>query len=132
LVVELAGDQVLVSTIIRDRSGAVVAEIVRNEWKVNSGNVWDRNYSRNALEVRGPTGDVVLQVRLVKDRVQLQAKIYTSEGLGMALVKVPGRGGAIEYGRPNQPLESIISPIFKYPSDLHLGELVDPQQKSDR
>jgi hypothetical protein len=29
---------------------------------------WDRNYSRDALEVRGPDGNVVLQVKLCRIR----------------------------------------------------------------
>lgn len=57
------------SLVIRDRSGRLVAEIVNNEWKVNPQNAWDRNYSADALEVRDPTGDIVLQVKALADRI---------------------------------------------------------------
>lgn len=127
LTIELLGDQLLVSTKIRDSNGTIVSEISRNEWKVNPFKSWDRNYSKNALEVRDPSGDIVLQVRLVEDRVQFQAKMYDSEGKGVALYKTRGPegwGGAIQKFDSHHPLTGVIQPIFKYPSDLHLGELV--------
>lgn len=124
LTIELAGDQLLVTIVIRNKEGLIVAEIIQNEWKVNPHNTWDRNYSRNSLEVRDPSGDIVLQVRLVEDRVQFQAKMYASNKTGIAFVKGPG-GGYIERSTPERPFRSIISPIFKYPSDIHFGELID-------
>lgn len=121
--------QVKVSTIIRDRTGRVVAELVNNEWKVNPNNSWDRNYTSDALEVRGPIGDTVLQVRVLEDRVQLQAKFYDSDGRGFAFGKVlgpQGWGGGIEITGPADPqLHMKIAPMFKYPSDSHFGELVE-------
>jgi len=126
ITIEVEGGQVKVSTKIRDRNGQVIAEIMKNEWKVNPNNSWDRNYSKNALEVRDPTDDVVLQVRLVEDRVQFQAKLYDATGRGIGFGKAlgaKGLGGIIEMTGPNHPeLTLKINPIFKYPSDLHLGE----------
>ena len=124
LVVEREGDQVLVSTTIRDKDGRMVAEITRNEWKVNPNSSWDRNYSRSAMEVRDPTGDVVLQVRLVEDRVQLQAKVHSSDGSTILFVKKPGGVGFVGRADPNKPLEAVIVPIFRYPSEAHLGEMI--------
>jgi len=127
LTVELENSEVKVSTIIRDRTGRIVAELTRNEWKVNPLNTWDRNYSKNALEVKDPTGDIVLQVILVDDRVRFQAKLYDSTGRGIGIGKVRGPegwGGGIELTGPSHPnLQLKIPPIFNYPSDLHLGEL---------
>ena len=124
LTIEIAGEQLIVSATIRNKDGQIVAEIIQNEWKVNPQNSWDRNYTKNALEVRDPSGDIVLQVRLVEDRVQFQAKMYASNKTGIAFVKGPG-GGYIERSTPERPFRSIISPIFKYPSDIHFGELID-------
>ena len=45
-------NQVKVSTIVRDKNGTVVAELRKNEWKINPNNSWDRNYTADALEVK--------------------------------------------------------------------------------
>ncbi len=129
LTIEVENDQIKVSKLIRDNSGKVVAELIKNEWKVNRNHSWDRNYSKNALEVKDDTGDIVLQIRLIGDKVQLQAKFYNSTGRGVGIGKVlgpDGWGGGIELTGPNHPeLLLKIDPIFKYPSDSHLGELAE-------
>jgi len=116
-----------VSTLVRDASGGAVAELVENEWRVNPGGAWDRNHNGNALEVRDRSGDVVLQVRLVGNRVQLQMKTFDAHGNGFFFGKgigPEGVGGIIEMTGPMHPsLEARIQPIFRYPSDRHLGEL---------
>lgn len=120
--------RVKVSVSIRDKTGRLVAELLKNEWKVNPQNAWDRNYTTDALEVRDPTGDVVLQARALTDRIQLQAKFYDSNGRGFAFGKVlgpQGWGGGLEFTGPANPnLRMKIEPMFKYPSDSHFGERV--------
>jgi hypothetical protein len=118
--------RVKVSLGIRDKSGRLVAELVKNEWRVNPQNSFDRNYSVDALEVRDPSGDVVLQVKALADRVQLQAKLYDSSGRGIGFAKVigpQGPGGGIVFSAPGHPLQLTIQPMFKYPSDSHPGQL---------
>src|SRR5438132_4664802 len=66
--------RIQVSIAVRDKTGSVSAEIIRNEWKVRPSLIWDRNYNENTFEVRGGSGDIVLQVRLEGRRVQLQMK----------------------------------------------------------
>ncbi len=128
ITVEIEDGELKVSTKIRDDKGDVVAEVVKNEWKVNPSKAWDRNYCKDAIEVRDPSGDVILQIRLVEDRVQFQAKLYDSTKRRIGFGKTLGPeewGGAIEFTGPNRPsLNLKISPLFKYPSALHLGELV--------
>ncbi len=125
---------VRVSTLIRDKSGAIVAELVENEWRVKRERAWDRNYNASALEVKDATGDVVLQVRLVTpSRVQFQAKLYDKSGNGVAIGKGRGRdgtmGGVIEQtGSAHPELTMKIEPIFRYPSDQHFGELAKPSK----
>src|SRR5436190_8084898 len=91
LTIENSNGQVLVSTRIRDRSGRIVAELTRNEWAIaRPPQSWDRNYSRDGLEVRDAFGDVVLQVRAVGDRAQIQGKWYDPTGQhGVIFVKSP-------------------------------------------
>ena len=125
------GNRVLVSTDIFDQKGQLVARLALNEWQVNPNASFDRNYTDDALEVMDDKGDVVLQVRLVEDRIQLQGKFYGPDGRGVAFGKGTNGagepGGVMEMTGPNNlVLKMKISPIFRYPSDLHLGEIRAP------
>ena len=128
LIVSVVNGNISVSATIKDKQGSIVAEVIDNEWKINPKNSWDRNYSSNALEVKNASGEVVLQIKLVEDRIQFQGKLYDSNGRGIAFGKMLGQdgwGGGIEMTGQNHPnLEMKINPIFKYPSELHLGEFV--------
>jgi len=121
--IESIKGQIQISTRILDRNGQMIAEIVENKWKVKPQNSWARNYSKNSLEVRDPTGDIVLQVRLVANRVQFQAKLFDSLGRRFCLISEgSGRGGLMGFN-----IAQKIQPIFKYPSELHLGEFAESQ-----
>jgi hypothetical protein len=87
LVVVTEDGRTLVSVMIQDNTERVVAELNRNEWKVNANNSWDRNYTADSLEVKDPSGDIVLQVRALPDRIQLQAKLWGG-GLQTAFFKM--------------------------------------------
>ena len=55
--IEKIDGKLMVSTMIRDSSGNVLAELRRNEWKVAPPpKTWDRNYTDNALEVVNAEG----------------------------------------------------------------------------
>lgn len=131
--------QIKLSMMIRDRTGKIVAEIDKNEWKVNPNNSFDRNYSKNALEVKDSYGDIILQVRLLKDRVQLQAKFYgriggypnikNCHGVEIGIDKSKeNHPGVIHFLGPDAPSRLKFEPIFKYPSDHHLGEFVEKKK----
>lgn len=128
LKIEEVGGEIKVSTQLRNRKGKLVAELIRNEWKVAPRpRTWDRNYNKHALEVKDEDGNIVLQVRLLPDRVQLQGEWWIDEIKGFRLVKDPqSRAGAMEImGPAHGPAQVIpIQPIFAYPSELHFGELV--------
>ena len=131
IVVETINGQVLVSTELKDKNGHLTATLYRNEWKVAPPpKIWDRNYSKDALEVIGPDGKVVLQVRALTDRIQLQGEWWGDSINGLRLVKSddPAQPGAmmILFGK-NRLITALnnteIVKRFVYPSDLHLGEL---------
>jgi len=124
LTVEKIFEKLKVSTTIRDKSGAVVAEIIRNQWRVSPPHTFDRNYTDDALEVRGADGNVVLQVRMLPDRVQLQGEWRAADGWGVRLVKGPGGGLMVTRPGEFERDDHKIKPIFKYPSDSHFGEFV--------
>jgi hypothetical protein len=129
LLLETIDGQLKVSTKFRDRKGNLTAELVRNEWKVAPPpRTWDRNYSKDALEVKDETGRIVLQMKLLLDRVQLQGEWWKDEINGFGLFKANNNGGYItifgpRFKRENAPM---IEPLFVYPSDTHLGELRKP------
>jgi len=106
-----------------------VAELTRNEWTVGRPpQTWERNYSRDALEVKDAFGDVVFQIRVVGDRAQIQGKWYDPTGQhGVIFVKSPDPrrpGGLMVFIVPGKPHDDVkIVPMFRYPSALHMGEL---------
>ena len=122
--------QLKVSTIIRSPDGKLVAQIIDNEWKINPRNIFDRNYSDDALEVKDHRGDIVLQIRVLPDRVQLQGNFYDGQGHGFGIGKIkdPNTGEVhgiwVKSGPENPTLELTIEPMFRYPSEFHLGERV--------
>jgi hypothetical protein len=130
LTIETIRGQVKVSTEIKDGEGHLLAELVRNEWRVSpSPNTFDRNYNADTLEVKNAEGQIVLQVKVLADRIQLQCEWRGSNDKGVRLVKSndPTKpGGFIVIFGPNQkPADAPpIKPLFKYPSDLHFGELL--------
>lgn len=130
LKVETIDGHVAVSARIYDVSGDLVAELIRNEWKVAPPpKTFDRNYTDDALEVRNPQGRIILQVKALQDRIQLQGEWWNPSGIGVRIMKDPHpRGpqytGMMVFLRPKSDLnESPIIPMFKYPSETHFGEL---------
>ncbi|MHC4702332.1 MAG: hypothetical protein ACYTFQ_17330, partial [Planctomycetota bacterium] len=118
----IENDRVYVSADIRDPTGSIIAQIKNNEWQVNQNNIFDRNYTRNSVEVVDQEGQVVLQVVLVKDVIQVQARFYNSEGKVYTIYGDPQMGGgAISFGA-----EVRIRPMFRYPSQDHFGEKLHP------
>ncbi len=122
---EIVDGQLKVSTIVRDKQGNVVAEIIRNEWKASKA-AWDRNYSDDAFEIRDAAGHVVLQVRLYQDRVQLLGEWWGTDGTGARIIKAKNESGkmvgAFEMLTPSYNPPNPIEPLFEYPSETHLGQ----------
>ena len=130
--IEVLDGKLLVSTQMRDSHGNLIAEVIQNEWRVSPA-AWDKNYNDNAFEVRNAEGKIVLQVRVLPDRIQLQGDWPTGNGHFVRLVDsgkhnvpVGSRGLILQYDGKDDPHLPQIKPLFQYPSDLHLGELVAP------
>jgi hypothetical protein len=135
LTIEKIDGKLMVSTMIRDSSGSVLTELRRNEWKVAPPpKTWDRNYADNALEVVNAEGYVVLQVKILKNIVQLQGSWWVDLGPPNGKFRLVIREAPPSELQGNFSAQIIvcppadvacwqIAPIFEYPSDLHLGEL---------
>jgi hypothetical protein len=125
-----------ISAGITDQSGNIIVELIRNEWKVAPPpGTWDRNYTDDALEVINPQGKIALQVKVLKDRVQLQGEWWgpflgvapnrPNAPRGVRIVQVDNINqytGTI-YFLPEEGNAPQIKRMFMYPSELHLGEL---------
>jgi hypothetical protein len=132
LVLESVGGRLMVSSELFDDDGKLAVELIRNEWKVAPPpKTWDRNYTDNALEVRNPKGAVILQVRMLPDRIQLQGEWRSENGEGVQIMQLPHpktgemSGAIVLFKKENEAqFRGTIKPIFRYPSALHLGELI--------
>jgi hypothetical protein len=125
--------RIAVSIQIKNNAGALVAEMERNEWKVAPGPSWDKNFNDTALEVKDSSGDVVLQVDLLPDRIRLQALWYDEHGWLWGIVKEPKQGGSqILIALRSPAPEFKITPMFRYPADRHPGELISKRLSPPR
>lgn len=129
LTIETIGGRVKVSTEIKNARGELLVELVRNQWRVSPApNTFDRNYTDDALEVRNAEGRIILQVKSLPDRVQLQGEWHGPNGQAFRMLKglgPDGKVGGLLLPRPNGflPSDPEIVPIFEYPSDAHFGKL---------
>ncbi|MCX6704575.1 MAG: hypothetical protein NTZ07_04005 [Candidatus Woesebacteria bacterium] len=129
LQVRIKDKQIKVSASVTDYNNELVATIIDNEWKVNPNKSFDRNYSNDAFEVKDNKGKVVLQIKLTEKILQFQGILYDPKrGLSWLVAQRERDGrmdGFMEIQKPGESFSYSISPIFKYPSNLHLGEYAD-------
>ncbi len=114
-----------VSLMLRDQTGKILARLIENEWQVVSPpKIFDRNYTKDTLEIISDTGEVFLQIRVLPDVVKLNGVFYNAEGYGLEVYphpKVKGKWRMHILG-PDTKRRQEIKPLFQYPSELHLGE----------
>jgi hypothetical protein len=124
LSLKLVNDALLVSTVIRDPAGNIVAELRDNEWSINRNAAFDRNYTKNVLECRDNQGRVTLQVVHFGNTIHVGGTFRCRNGWTTTLGPI-GAGGALMDIRPpgetDRP-EYQIPEICKYPSRLHFGD----------
>lgn len=114
LTLKRVNGELMFSTTVRDREGNLVVEIVDNRWTVSPSktNCWDKNYTKDSLEVKDGRGRVVLQVRLLPDRIQLQGEWRNETGENLIT----------EQGQYDE--RTGITPRFKYPSEDYWGQRI--------
>ena len=138
--IELVDGHYKFSTRVTDENEKVIAEITQNDWKVAPpSGAWDRNYNDDTLEVKDSRGDLVLQVRALPDRIQFQGSWWTDSSpwspaitqisiVAERIADITPRGAKLTiipmvHRIPKGQHPARIEPLFRYPSDLHLGEL---------
>lgn len=116
----------MVTTAIRDSEGHIVANIVRNHWTVYPPFCQDKNYTVDALEILDSSWHAVFQLKILPDRVQVQAEWWDNQGNGLRITKSPDpkRGLVAPLGPKIKRNESLIKPMFQYPSKYHWREFV--------
>jgi hypothetical protein len=116
----------VVSTTVRDSGGHIVATLNKNHWRVYPPFCQEKNYTEDALEILDSSLHVVLQVKLLLDRVQVQGEWWDNQGHGQRISKSPDpkRGQVAPLGPQIKRNEALIQPMFKYPSKHHWQELV--------
>jgi len=119
--VETIDDELKVSTTLKDESGTQIALMYRNEWKVMPPpKTFDRNYTKDALEIMGPDGSIVLQLKLFPDYVFINGQWHTADGRFIRIVK-----GLISVWQAGQEPKDLpkIQPMFLYPSESFFGQV---------
>lgn len=115
--------KLFVSASFFDASGKLVAEIADNEWKVNENTLFDRNYSADRLEVLNDRGEVVFHVQLIGMEMRLEVKTFNSNGESWVVYEAPQGGTLLQRFDPGSKDIPTLKRIFKYPSNLHFGEV---------
>jgi hypothetical protein len=129
---ELVDGQTVVTTNVFDDTGALIATVERNQWKVAEQPAsWDRNYSDSALEIKDRHGRVIFQLVATGDHVQIQgewrtdAKHHVVRKDGKPIEGFRIANGAMMTNPRDDQKHERIKPIFKYPGDENLGDLAD-------
>ena len=122
LAIRLVDGQLLVSTQIRNESGSLIAVMKDNEWKHQQPPaIFDRNYTRDVLEIKDRTGKVALQVANLGSTVDVAAIFHCSNGWTYMAGPILGEGSGIELRPPGASLTYEIMPICDYPADRNFG-----------
>jgi hypothetical protein len=107
----------LVSTVVRDRDGNVVMQMINNCWQVSGRPiVWDKNYTNNTLEVLGNDGNIIFRIHITHDGVWLDAIWYVLDPRDKTRrTRYPDivSGFALSSTEPR---------AFLYPSELYWGK----------
>ena len=124
--------QYLVNLTIRNNKNEELIRIENNRWRIlNPDLVPQKNFNNNAFEALDREGNVIVRIRVLGESLDFAGKLYNSKGDGVAIVDADeqnlGGGGIIEIKKNGEKLESIITPIFKYPVEDFPGILLSDQ-----
>jgi len=118
--IELIEGKIRFSAQITDEEGNIIAKISRNEWQVAPPpRTWDKNYSDDALEVVDPKGRVVLQAKVLSDRIQIQGAWpagpqWGPAGVAQIIVRADPSGSGAQFSYACRPAQ-IASGLFPTP-----------------
>jgi hypothetical protein len=108
---------IMLSMLVRDRSGNVIVKIDKNSWHVVPQMSFDKNYSSDALEILDARSRVVLQVQLLTNGIRIGGEWYDEQGGSMRISADPQTTNDPGFHNNNA-----IPHWFKYPSKAHWSE----------
>jgi len=120
-----------ITTTIKNKNGDTVVDVDKNHWKVIPPYFYDKNYTQNVLEVKDNRKHVVLWIRILEDRVQIQGEWRDEFGNGVRLLRCQPSGNK-EMGCTDKSRNSVeeqhyendmIEPMFEYPSKDNWGKM---------
>jgi hypothetical protein len=122
--ITLKDQRFLVSVDIRNANGETIAKIVDNQWSVNYNHViaYDRNYNSYAFEAID--SDLVPVIQVVfkpQNKMYLGGSFYSPN---WTVLLLPNNTSVINPSLTD--LNESLPRIFNYPSEEHLGEMVEP------
>lgn len=120
--IELKDGKFLTSVEIRNADGEMIAKIVDNQWVVNENKVIarDRNYNAYAFEVIDSDLVPVIQVFFTpQNKMYLGGLFYVPTG---RMLVTPN---STILNPSSDDIKENIQPIFLYPSEEHLGAMVN-------
>ena len=114
-----SGGRLLVSYELRDASGQIIARIRDNEW-FDLAEGYDRNFSDELFEVVDTEkNQAVLQIRRRGNAVAILGRFWDPGGTPLWVTSE---------GFVHPPPSDCLRPWFRYPSELHPGELTEDAQ----
>jgi hypothetical protein len=127
--IKLKNDSIKVSGRFKSLDGKAVADIIDNEWEVNSSNFFKRNYNKHALEIIDGHG-LKFQIEYHSNQLIEIKGIFKS---GDKYLKVTRDTGIVTYDEVDMNLQKLeklsdeVPNIFRYPASKYLGVRVTPK-----
>jgi hypothetical protein len=110
----MKNNKIMVTACIRDSEANEIGTITDNHWWIptNPLRVKDKNFNKNTLEIIGPKGNVIFQIRVDGNKVYIAGYFYNQES------KLPT-------SFLNWMHDSKVKSLFKYPSSDYPGVLFE-------
>jgi hypothetical protein len=122
--ITLKDQRFLVSANMRNDNGEVIAKIVDNQWSVNDNHViaYDRNFNSYAFEVISSDSVPIIQVVFKpQNKMYIGGFLYSPN---WTVLLLPNNTSVLNPSLTD--LNESLPRIFKYPSEEHLYEMVEP------
>lgn len=121
--IELKDDKILVSTVIRNTEGEKVVTVTQNEWAVSNNKViaYSRNYNAYSFEAIDSNLVPVIQVEFFPNNKMYLGGLFYMPNNTLLLTD----DHLILDPFPENISDARTRTIFRYPSDEHLGEMVE-------
>ncbi len=123
--------QIYVNASIYDSLGNAIGIMHRNQWVSNS-NLLDRNFDKNAIEVKNNVGEIIFQIEVIGKYIKMRGRFDRRNRHSIIIFSEVNQRGdertnvASAWPTTYRRQDSItnfmkFTPIFKYPSRDYMG-----------